>query len=134
MPRKVSDEDVEEMKSLRMEGLTYKEIAEEFDVSSSTVSRYLKDVKKEPEPEKELSEEEEEPERVESDQEEVEMEEEEGELSDVVKQRIKNFNEVGMSTEEISTRLEVPYSQVRDYLKEESLGFWDRLKRALGIG
>lgn len=134
MPRKVSDEDVEEMKSLRMEGLTYKEIAEEFDVSSSTVSRYLKDVKKEPEPEKEPPEEKEEPEQVESEQEEVEMEEEEGELSDVVKQRIKNFNEVGMSMEEISTRLEVPYSQVRDYLEEESLGFWDRLKRALGIG
>lgn len=48
MSRKVTDEDVEEMKALREEGLTYKKIAEEFDVSSSTVSRYLKGVEKEP--------------------------------------------------------------------------------------
>lgn len=150
MLRKVTDEDVDEMKSLRKDGLTYKEIAEKFEVSSSTVSRYLKDVEKGSKDQKTPEEEEESEQMKKSVHEEEEKKtdrsqigteklseigvlEEEEELSTEIKQRIINFNEVGMSIEEIATRLELPYSKVRDCLEEESLGILDKLKRKLGM-
>ncbi|KXB06876.1 hypothetical protein AKJ52_01375 [candidate division MSBL1 archaeon SCGC-AAA382C18] len=129
MPRKVSDEDVEEMKSLRKEGLTYKEIAEEFNVSSSTVSRYLKNMKKDPtEVQKPPAEE------KESKKPEGEKEKRKVELSNELKRRIRNFNEVGMPPEEIAKRLDLPHSKVEDFLgKEKPPGILDKLKKKLGI-
>ncbi len=146
MPRKVTDEDVREMKSLREEGLTYREIAEEYNVSISTVSRYLKSMKEEPKTKKETPTEERKRKKVKSKKEKADAtstgieeltefkKEEKIELSDEVKKRINNFDRVGMTREEIATRLELPYSKVKNHLEEESLGIWDKIKRKLGIG
>ncbi|KXB02908.1 hypothetical protein AKJ45_03135 [candidate division MSBL1 archaeon SCGC-AAA261F19] len=117
MPRrKVSEEDVERMKSLKNEGLTYREIAEEFDVSYSTVAKYLGGIGKKTK------------------------------ITPKILEKMKNLRKNGLTYEEIARELDVGYSTVAKYMKEKGLsgrrkevreekpGLLDKLKRKLGLG
>ncbi|KXB07817.1 hypothetical protein AKJ58_01685 [candidate division MSBL1 archaeon SCGC-AAA385D11] len=93
MPRrKVSEEDIERMKSLKNEGLTYEEIAEEFDVSYSTVAKYLRGVGKKTK------------------------------ITPEILEKMKNLRESGLTYEEIAKELDFCYSTVAKYMKKEGLG------------
>lgn len=110
--RKVSEDEVERMKFLKEEGLTYEEIAEEFNVSYSTVARYLRDKGKRTE------------------------------VTPEIIKEMKELRKDGLTYEAIAEELDVGYSTVAKYLRKEGLAgrkeekelrFVDKLKKKLGL-